>query len=42
MGRVIQAGWFLIGAVFGAVAVIVIACCAVAGDVDREEEKRRK
>ena len=42
MGRMIQAGWFLIGAIFGAVAVIVIACCAVAGDADREEEKRRK
>ena len=36
----IYVGWFLIGAIFGAVAVIVISCCAVASDCDREEERR--
>ena len=38
----IQAGWFLIGAVFGAVAIIVIACIAVEGDIDRREERKDK
>ena len=38
----INIAWFLLGAIFGTVGVIVIACCAVAGDADREEEKRKK
>lgn len=38
----IQVGWFLIGAIFGAVAIIVIACIAVEGDIDRREENDRK
>ena len=41
MGRVIQAGWFLVGAIFGAVAIIVIACIAVEGDIDRREEDKK-
>ena len=39
MGRVIQAGWFLVGAIFGAVAIIVIACIAVEGECDRRDKK---
>ena len=38
----IQAGWFLIGAVFGAVAIIVIACISLEGDIDRREEDDKK
>ena len=33
---------FIIGAIFGVVGIIVIACCAVAGDADREEEERKQ
>lgn len=38
---IVHAGWFLLGVVFGIVAVIVISCCVVAGDIDREEEKHK-
>ena len=38
----IYAGWFLIGAIFGAVAIIVIACISLEGDIDRREENDRK
>lgn len=37
----INIAWFIFGAVFGIVAVIVISCCVVAGDIDREEEKHK-
>ena len=39
---IMNAACFLLGTIFGTVLVIVIACCAVAGDADREEEKHRK
>lgn len=32
---------FIIGAIFGVVLVIIIACCSVASECDREEEKRK-
>ena len=32
---------FIIGAIFGVVGVIIIACCSVASDCDREEEGRK-
>ena len=35
----IYAAWFLLGAVFGTVFIIVVACCSVASDCDREEEQ---
>ena len=35
----IHIAWFLIGAVFGIVVVIVIACCAVDSAWDRREEQ---
>ena len=38
----INVAWFLLGVIFGTVGVIVIACCAVAGDCDRREENDRK
>ena len=38
----INIAWFLLGAIFGTVGIIVIACCVAAGDTDREEENRRK
>ena len=37
----INAGWFLIGAIFGAVAIIVIACISLEGDIDRREEDKK-
>ena len=36
----INAAWFIFGAVFGAVAIIVIACLAVDSECDREEERK--
>ena len=35
----INIAWFLIGAVFGIVFVIIVSCCAVASETDRKEEK---
>ena len=35
----INIAWFLIGAVFGIVLVIIVSCCAVASETDRLEEK---
>ena len=32
---------FIIGAIFGVVLVIIIACCSVASECDREEEGRK-
>lgn len=37
-----NAAYFLIGALFGIVAVIVFACCSVASECDREEERKEK
>lgn len=37
----IQVGWFLIGVLFGTVGIIVVACCYVSSEADREEEKHR-
>ena len=31
---------FIIGVIFGVVGIIIIACCSVASDCDREEEER--
>ena len=33
---------FIIGIVCGAVAVIVVACCRLAGDIDRELEETER
>lgn len=38
----INVAWFLLGAIFGTVAIIVIACCVAEADTDREEENRKK
>ena len=35
----INIAWFLIGAVFGIVFVIIVSCCAVASETDRKEER---
>lgn len=32
---------FILGAVFGVVLIIIIACCSVASECDREEEKHK-
>ena len=37
----INAIWFLIGTIFGAVAIIVIACISLEGDIDRREEDKK-
>lgn len=31
---------FLLGFVFGMITIIIIACCMVDSDLDREEERR--
>lgn len=33
---------FGIGMLFGVVGIIVIACCEMAGEIDRQEEKERR
>ena len=35
----IHIAWFLLGAVFGIVFVIIVSCCAVASECDRKEER---
>lgn len=30
---------FIIGVIFGVVGIIIIACCSVASECDREEEE---
>ena len=37
-----SAFWFIFGAVVGAVAIIVISCCAVESECDQEEERKRQ